>query len=81
MKTLSLTFQQNEKKNYKPNFFNDRMSSPFENPRELNPFENIKKVPAHIPPPQVLVVERVVQQKSKRHRWLEVPGACCLSYY
>ena len=57
------------------------MASPFENPREVNPFENIKRVPAYIPPPQVVVVERVVHQKSTRHRWLEVPGACCMSYF
>jgi hypothetical protein len=57
------------------------MASPFENPTEVNPFENVKRVPVYVPPPQVIVVERVVQQKSKRHRWLEVPGACCMAYF
>ena len=57
------------------------MASPFENPREVNPFENVKKVPAYIPPPAPIVVERVVERKGPRHRWLEVPGACCLSYF
>ena len=54
------------------------MASPFENPKEVNPFQ-----PVSIPTPaiQVVVVEKRVLEKSKRQRWLEVPGACCLSYF
>ena len=52
------------------------MSSPFENPKEVNPFETIPT-----PAIEVVVVEKVIRIKSKRNRWLEVPGACCLSYF
>ena len=55
------------------------MASPFENPKEVNPFETIVK-PVYIPTPaiEVVVVEKHI---NKRNRWLEVPGACCLSYF
>ena len=55
------------------------MESPFKNVKEVNPFETSVK-PVYIPTPaiEVVVVEKRVY---KRYRWLEVPGACCLSYF
>jgi hypothetical protein len=55
------------------------MASPFENPKEVNPFQTVVK-PVFIPTPAIEVVV-VEKERSKRQRWLEVPGACCLSYF
>lgn len=60
------------------------MNSPFANPIELNPFQNLKEVPVYVTPAPVVVVQKVVKQvvvNDHRMRWLEVPGACCLSYF
>ena len=55
------------------------MNSPFENPKEVNPFGSIKPMTLPIPPkPDVIVVEKIIT-KDDRNRWLELPGACCVS--
>ena len=58
------------------------MESPFKNVKEVNPFE-ISVKPVFIPTPaiEVVVVEKRILERSKRYRWLEVPGACCLAYF
>ena len=60
------------------------METPFENPKEVNPFQTV--IPVYLPQPptpaiEVMVIEKVVVEKSKRHWLLEVSGACCLSYF
>jgi len=45
------------------------MQSPFENPKEVNPFASVKPIQLHIPPPKVIVVEKIIT-KDDRNRWL-----------
>lgn len=56
------------------------MQSPFVNPTEQNPFQNVKTIPVAVVVPEVIIVEQVVVKKDRK-RWLEIPGACCLSYF
>ena len=56
------------------------MDQSFKNPNEVNPFQpQPTATPVQImyvyPPPVVIV------EPSTRHRWLEIPGICCLSYF
>lgn len=56
------------------------MEPPFKNPNEVNPFQ-----PQPIATPvQIMYIYPqpvVIVEPSTRHRWLEIPGICCLSYF
>ena len=61
------------------------MDQTFTNPKELNPFQPTPTAVAA--PVQIMYVYPQQQQPviivepSSRHRWLELPGACCLAYF
>ncbi len=58
------------------------MGQPFQNPKEVNPFQQtmIYSTPQQYIP-QAQPIQVIVVENQTRHRWLEVPGACCLAYF
>ena len=67
------------------------MDQTFTNPKELNPFQPHQPQPTAPqvqimyvypqPQPQGQSQQVIIVEPSTRHRWLEIPGICCLAYF
>ena len=66
------------------------MDQTLTNSKELNPFQPQPQATAVAAPVQIMYVypqpqpqpqQVIIVESSSRHRWLELPGACCLAYF
>jgi hypothetical protein len=59
------------------------MESPFGNPKEVNPFQDVPLEAIPVARPVYYVVHEpvVVVCDGERKRWLELPGAFCIAYF